>query len=115
MQLSPETAQTLKANFYNNKTAAYDTNSTLSITTYIYNRGDYRNGNPPVSSVAWVFTPGSLDGEFTCSIPASAIGPGPMSPSNVFPLVLVTIGLASDLVTVRFKDVTEVFPKPSTT
>lgn len=115
MQLTPETAQTLTANFFNQKTNAYDTDSTLSVTTYIYNKDEYRLGNSPAASVVWVFTPGSLDGQFTCSIPASAIGPGPMSPSNVFPLTVVTIGLASDMVTVRFKDVTQVFAKPSST
>jgi hypothetical protein len=117
MLLRPQSVETLSSQFYDLTESAYDTDSTLSIATSIYNVGAYKAGLPPVGTFAWTYQPVSgnqvLQGLFTCQIPASALGPGANSPGSVYPLTVVTIGLASDGITVRFTDVQQAFPRTS--
>lgn len=115
MLLRPQSVNLLSSQFYDVVAGTYDSNATLSITTSIYIAGAFKAGLPPAYTQAWTYQPVSgpqiLPGLFTIALPASAIGPGPNSPASVFPLTVVTIGLASDDVTVRFTDVQQAFPR----
>lgn len=115
MLLRPQSIEVLSSQFNDTTTGNPDTGSTLSISTSVYNKGAYQAGLPPVGTFAWTYVPVAgnqiLPGLFTCTLPSTAIGPGANSPGCVFPLTIVTIGLASDLVTVRFTDVQQAFPR----
>ncbi len=116
MKLRAQSANVLKSQFYDLVNLAYDNDTTLSISTAVYVAKAYKAGLPPVGTFSWAYQPvlglQTLSGLFTVSLPASAIGPGPNSPGCVFPLTLVTIGIASDNVTVRFTDTVQAFSIP---
>ncbi len=117
MLLRPQSIQTLSSQFYDLINNSWDDDTTLSISTSVYNDGDYKAGRPPIGTFSWTFQPvfgeQTLQGLFTLQLPASAIGPGPNAPGCVFPLTIVTVGVASDQVTIRFNDTQQAFPRVS--